>query len=346
MPRSEILARLRHLEPSKPFRSTFQYNNLMYMAAGVLAERLAGVSWEELVRRRLFEPIGMKSANYSVEDAGKSGDWALSYGEGGREIPPTRSVESICPAGCINANLEEMTRYLQFHLGRGSIGGMKVMAPTQLERMLVPTAFVPAGGFGPEALGPTAYGLGLDIAQYRGHRLAFHTGTIGGYHALLSFLPGDGIGVVVLQNRVARAVPQLLSFSIYDRLLGLERTGWTKHFAESDAAQKAKTDAEKRAAEGKRKPGTQPSHELSAYAGVFRHAAYGDLHVERKGGALEAAFGGQPARQLTHFHYDVFVSGEQQTRARFLSNGDGEIDQVAIRLEPAVNDIVFERIKP
>jgi hypothetical protein len=239
-----------------------------------------------------------------------------------------------------------MTRYLQFHLGRGSIGGAKAMAPAQLERMLAPVAFVPAGGFGPDALGPTAYGLGLDIAQYRGHRLAFHTGTIGGYHALLSFLPDDGSGVVVLQNRVARAVPQLLSFSIYDRLLGLERTDWTKRFIDSDAAQKAKTDAEKKAAEGRRKPGTRPSHELGAYTGVFRHPAYGDLRVERKGDALETAFGAQRARPLTHFHYDVFVSGEQRTRARFLSNGDGEIDQVAIKLEPAVKDIVFERVRP
>src|SRR5262249_7977223 len=45
--RDQLVARLRYLEPSKPIRSTFQYNNLMFVTAGYLAGQVAGTSWEE-----------------------------------------------------------------------------------------------------------------------------------------------------------------------------------------------------------------------------------------------------------------------------------------------------------
>ena len=48
--RAELVARLRHLEPTQDFRATWQYQNLMYLTAGYLAGRIAGQDWEELVR--------------------------------------------------------------------------------------------------------------------------------------------------------------------------------------------------------------------------------------------------------------------------------------------------------
>lgn len=351
--RNEIFGRLRHLEASRDFRSTFQYNNLLYMAAGVVAERAAGGggrTWEDLVRERLFEPVGMPTANFSVTASERSGDWSLNYAldkdETLKPIPATYAVESICPAGCINASLEEMSRYLQFHLARGLTGGgQRVLAASHFDRMREPRIFIPAGSFGPERLGPGFYGMGVAVMTYRGHRLVFHTGTIGGYHALLAFLPEDNAGVVILQNRVARAVPQLLSWTVWDRLLGLEDGGWLAKFAEDEKAAKAKTEAARRAVEAKRQSGTALSHPLAAYAGTYRHAAYGEVKVEEHEGALRFRFGPR-VRPLEHFHYDVFRydSEPPMQRLRFLTNVDGEVDQLAARMEPAVPEIVFTRV--
>ncbi len=57
--RRQMFDRLQHLEPSADFRTTFQYQNLMFMTAGYLAQEMTGHTWEDLVRARLFEPLGM-----------------------------------------------------------------------------------------------------------------------------------------------------------------------------------------------------------------------------------------------------------------------------------------------
>ncbi|MCC6537373.1 MAG: DUF3471 domain-containing protein, partial [Bryobacterales bacterium] len=204
---------------------------------------------------------------------------------------------------------------------------------------------VPAGGFGPERLGPGTYGMGLVAMRYRGRLLVFHTGTIGGYHALLAYLPEERAGVTILQNRVARNVPQLLSWWVWDRVLGLEESGWFDKFAADEKAQQEKAAAVRAESDKKRRTGTSPSRQAVEFAGVYTHPAYGEAHVEADSeGKLTLHYGGR-ARKLTHWHYDVFVApgGDQPQLWRFIADTDGEVRDVAVRLEPAVAEIVFVR---
>src|SRR5687767_4806479 len=66
--RKEMYERLRFLEPSATFRQIYQYNNLMFMTAGVLTERITGDSWENLIKQRIFTPLGMTRSNTSVRE--------------------------------------------------------------------------------------------------------------------------------------------------------------------------------------------------------------------------------------------------------------------------------------
>src|SRR5215468_6078573 len=79
--RKELYDRLRYLEPSRPLHAKYQYNNLMFMTAGLLVERLSGVTWEQFVRTRILDPLGMKNTNFSVSDSEKSSDFAQPYSE-------------------------------------------------------------------------------------------------------------------------------------------------------------------------------------------------------------------------------------------------------------------------
>src|SRR6516225_8911801 len=57
--RAEMLAAMRHIEPSRDIRTEFQYSNLGYNIASIVAERITGRSWEELTRTRIAEPLKM-----------------------------------------------------------------------------------------------------------------------------------------------------------------------------------------------------------------------------------------------------------------------------------------------
>src|SRR6185436_15542982 len=73
--RAAMVHRLPYLPESKDFRTDFQYNNLMFLTAGYLAERVGGKTWEELVRARVFAPLGMQRSNFSVRDSQKDSDF-------------------------------------------------------------------------------------------------------------------------------------------------------------------------------------------------------------------------------------------------------------------------------
>jgi CubicO group peptidase (beta-lactamase class C family) len=340
--RRQMFDSLRYLEPSKDFRTTYQYNNLMFMAAGYLAGRIAGVSWEELARRRVLEPAGMRSANFSVRESERSGDFARHYAEtrGNLEETPFRVIDEVGPAGSINANLEDMIRYLEYHLKDSAPG---------LREMRKPQTLMPAGALPEfEGFGTNSYGMGLFLTTYRGHELVYHTGTIGGYHALLSYLPKDRMGVVLLQNRLARPLPQILSLRIYDRLLALPPIDRVAAFKAAGRKQVAEDEKARQASDARRKPGTRPSHALPEYAGRFEHPAYGEIEVKLESGRL-TLWRNLDAFVLTHYHYDVFETPESDQnpmsglKVRFLTGVDGGIDEVALKLEPAAKEIVFTR---
>jgi CubicO group peptidase (beta-lactamase class C family) len=126
--REDLLRRLQYLEPSKPLRTTFQYNNLMFMTAGYIAGQLNGTSWEDAITQRIFKPLEMTGTNFSELDTQNSADFAQPYRKGSdlkaelKRIPFDAQCPNRCamgPAGEINSNVEDMSKYLLFHMGKG-----------------------------------------------------------------------------------------------------------------------------------------------------------------------------------------------------------------------------------
>jgi CubicO group peptidase (beta-lactamase class C family) len=364
MLRSEILGALRHLEPSRDLRAEWQYNNVMYIAAGCVDEHLSGRPWEDLVRDRVFRPLGMLASNFSVAESQKSDDHAIPYAKAGGHIHrlPFYRDEALAPAGGINSNAEEMARYLVMHIDGGRFEGKRVISRATAELLRTPQAVVPeapgplhAATF-PE-LGPTSYGLGFFLTSYRGRPLVWHSGSLSGFSALFSFLPREKIGVVVLANLSGhRPVPICVTRNLFDRLLGLDPVDWAARAREADRKAEADRRAARKAEAESRRPETRPSHAPADYAGDYRHPAYGTVRVLEAGGALTLTWHRATA-PLKHRHYDVFETavgdgdGEDdggpvpRVRVAFAYDPkDGHIDRLAMPLEPRVADIVFTRL--
>ena len=185
--RTELIAGLHHLEPSAPFRSKYQYQNLMFLTAGVVAERIGGKSWEELVEERIFRPLGMERANFSVDRMQQDDDFSYGYGaeqeiERVRRVRrvPFRNIDAIGPAGSINTSARELARYVLFHLAYGKVGDTQLLKEDSARLMQLPQ-MVMTGPLqerlqdGPEISDPT-YGLGLMVGGYRGRKHSCRSG--------------------------------------------------------------------------------------------------------------------------------------------------------------------------
>jgi CubicO group peptidase (beta-lactamase class C family) len=344
--RKDLVDGLRYLEPSKDFRTTFQYQNLMFLTAGYLGGHIAGMSWEDLVRKTVFRPLEMTSSNFSVTDSQKTSDYSLPYTvekETIKEIP-FRNIDSIGPAGSINSNVEDMAKYVMMHMAKGR----GVMSARNAAQMQTPQMSIAGPGQDKE-LGAQSYGMGFFLTSYRGHYLVHHGGNIDGFSALVTFLPQDNIGMVILTNQNGSPVPTVVSYNVYDRLLGLDQVEWTARMKDQQAKAKAASEDAKKKGYTPQHKGTRPSHELAEYAGEYQHPAYGTAKVGLENGALTFSFN-QLGGKMEHFHYDVFEVAEipqdpfSKMKVSFHSGLQGDVDSLSLPLESTVKEIAFTRL--
>jgi CubicO group peptidase (beta-lactamase class C family) len=354
--RKELFERLKYLEPTQPFRQTFLYNNMMYAGAGYVVELLSGRKWEDFLRARVLDPLGMTSTVFSIADLEKAPEHGVPYTERRDSfdlysIPYYSEAEGVGPAGSMNSNLEDMSRWVIAQLSEGRLEGKQVIPTAVIKATMAPALAMPnaaleARGFG-ELLN-AAYGTGRWTASYRGHLVSYHGGDINGFHSQVGVMPYDGIGVVVLViGDHAAPLYNVVSYNVYERMLGLEQTPWSeRQLAIRLKGKEAGKQARAKAGAG-RVAGTKPSHPLDDYTGEFDHPAYGVVTIAKKDEGLLFDFH-KIKLPLAHFHYDRFDTPDDeqdgQWSVNFGTSPQGEIDRALISLDEA--EVVFQRRVP
>lgn len=347
--REVLYNRLRYLEPTAELRETWQYQNLMYMTAGYLVGQINDESWEATVKRSIFEPLGMKATNFSVEDTKKNSNHALPYQEKEEKITlmPFRNLDAVAPAGAINSNAEDMAKWLQMLLNEGNFDGKQILSAASLKEMYKPQMVMP-GDISQDEIFYTSYGLGWMLTAYRGHLRVEHGGNIDGFTSSVCFMPRNGIGVVVMANMNGTAFNQIIRNNVIDRLLGGEIKDWNSILLE-----KRKEMLEAEASKEKQEDivqikNTKPALDLKEYTGKYENLGYGVLEITLKNDTLFAEMNGE-AVELKHYHFDVFTTGSLvgELKLQFVMNVNAEISEVAIPLEMSLGKpLIFKKLPP
>lgn len=346
--RKEVVDRLRYLEPNKDFRTVWQYQNLMYLTAGYLVEVVSGLTWEEFVKQRIFAPLGMARSNVSVEVSRQDADAALPYKEedGKLELLPFRNIDMVGPAGSINASINDVAQWVLLQLGKGKHGDRQVISEGQVTQMHSPQMVMPDSGKHKE-MPHSSYGMGWFVQPYRGHNFIHHGGNIDGFSAMVTFMPGENLGVAVLTNLNGCPAGMIVALNAYDRLLGLDQVDWNERDKKDWAEIKAATAKSKEKSAAEAKANTQPSHPLADYAGQFAHPGYGVFTVSQEGEGLSALYNGE-RYALNHYHYDIFEMTNKlfdiSLKVSFHTNPQGDIEGLTAPLESSVPDIKFTRL--
>lgn len=345
--RSEMFARLRHLEPSKDIRAVFQYNNLMYLAAGMLIERIAGMSWEEFMQARLLTPLGMTRTNLSVTTSQTLDDFAKPYHKHKNDITevPFHNIDAIGPAGAINSSINDLTQWLKLNLNKGKRGDAQVISEAMLNDIFAPHMVMAGAPASDPEIGQSAYSLGWMVTAYRGHVMLQHGGGIDGFISLVTLMPNDGVGIVALTNLDASPLTSYITFNALDRLLKLKPAPWMKRMQENEAKMKAAAaEAEAKKASPKH---TSPIRTLEEYAGEYEHAGYGRARLSVEAEQLHLHYNSFDV-PLTHVKGDAFEGNLEMLdlyfKFAFGSDLEGNINTVSLVMDPSIKPIVFSRI--
>jgi CubicO group peptidase (beta-lactamase class C family) len=351
--RRELIEKLPFLEPNRDLRTTYQYNNLMFTAAGVIIERISGGTWEDFIQKEIFDKLGMSHSQFSVETSKVTDDAALPYvpEKKGFKRVPFGNVDALGPAGGINSCAADLTNWVKLQLARGKFNGEQLISEAALEETHQPNIIVPPGNWdlidqSPE-FGPVSYAMGWNTHDYRGHRMLRHSGGLDGFSCLTTLLPDDQLGFVVLTNCGDSNYSYVPSFILADHFLGLEKLHWNERLLNDSKRTKKAAQAAAKKEKGQRLVGTQPSRSLKEYAGRYEHPAYGILHISHKDKALTAQHNLLDFK-LVHYHYDVFELVNDlysmRIKANFTADSRGHISAVSLPLETHVKPIVFTRL--
>jgi CubicO group peptidase (beta-lactamase class C family) len=351
--RKELFDRLKYLEPQEPMRETFLYNNLMFAAVGQVIEMKSGKKWEDFVRERIFTPLGMSTTCYTIADMLKQPDYGVAFREKRDsfelyKIPYYEDTEGVAPAGAVISNIDELSHWLIALMNEGKYNGKQVLPANVLKATLQPAIALPnAAG---EALGywevlNSAYGMGRQTASYRGKLLTFHGGDLPGFHSQISFMPNDRIGVIVLvQTDHSAPLYNIISYNVYERLLGMDHTPWSQRQLQQRLANKKAATESRTKAGADRVPNTKPSHALGDYVAEYENPAYGILKIELQGDQMQFGFH-EFHFPMSHFHYDRFDTPDDEQYGKFSvnfrTNPQGDVDQAVISLDQA--EVVFTR---
>jgi CubicO group peptidase (beta-lactamase class C family) len=307
---NEVMRRIAYLEPSTSFRTTFGYQNIMYLAAGQLIEAVAGVSWDDFIRERIFGPLEMSDSHPSLATVDEHGNVARPHALVDGSMTRIRPHDgfNMNPAGSIYSSVNDMLAWVRLAMDRGVYKGRRLLSSGASQMTQTPQMPIAQSAWAEmfpdvEFL---SYAAGWFVCSYRGVTVVTHGGNIDGMSAVAAVVPDKGFGVVAFANVNTCRLPQAIVFQSIDDLIFGGSTDRLSEFCARERFSRERLDF----AEADRKrstiANTTPSRPLEAYVGVYEDAFYGSARVSLRDGKLHLSFIGFEG-PLEHWHFDSFT---------------------------------------
>lgn len=334
----EVLNKMRYVEPSYSLRASFIYQNIFYLAAGKVIERISGQKWEDFIQSRIFQPLGMMRAFATLTAAKDINHSKPHYLVNGsiKTIEAT-NADHIGPAGSVNASIDDMSKWMICMLDSSKYAGGRLLKATTWKEMFKPQVIVPANQFYPtmQLTQPnwTTYGLGWFQHDYKGKKINFHTGSLAGEIAINAQLPDSKLGIYVFGNLDHAEIRHALLYKAFDLFaLGGSRD-WSAEFLTLYKDIQAKSDKVEKDFEAKRITNTNPTKPLEEYAGKYSHPLYGELEIIVRDNKLICNANNHLKATLSHWHYDTFRGTYEKdwygnALATFILGATGKIEKI------------------
>ncbi|HQW67082.1 MAG TPA: serine hydrolase [Gemmatimonadales bacterium] len=318
LPTDSIVRKIRGLPPRTSFRSTYEYNNIMFAVAGELIPAVTGESWAAFVTRRILKPLGMTRSVATLAERGANGNDAAPHidheftGKPVEVIPD--SIDNIAAAASIQSTVQDVAKWVATQLDSGRVaGGAPLWKPTTT-RMLwgMQTAIPinpPAPEFSPLVTNYSGYALGFVLRQFRGHQVVMHTGGLNGMVTQVTLFPAERLGIIVLTNN-QEPIIGALTWTLADAMLGSTGFDWVAAARAQRTRTITEANAEVAKAMAAENHAIQPTATRRQMAGAYRDAWYGDLRVVEQGEGLALLWQHSPrmAADLHHFRGDTWIA--------------------------------------
>jgi CubicO group peptidase (beta-lactamase class C family) len=354
--REEMIAGLKHLKPVTSFRSTFAYDNQLYMVAGEIIPAVTGTSWEDFVEARIFEPLDLAPCAVTGKRIQATENVASPHArvEGDLKVIEPSDISTVAAAGAIWCNITNMATWVELQLSAGKTeNGTELFSVERHKEMWSPQTLMPVSKqvYEWSRTHFSAYGLGWGLSDYDGYLRVLHTGGVPGMVSWVSMLPELNLGVVVLTNQQSSAAMASVAIQIIKSFTSIGRQDWVATFAELVKEGEAEADKviEEATAKASSDRGT-PSLALEQYAGTYRDPWRGDVTIRLDNGSLVLKFSRTDKLEgaMEHYQHDTFIvrwfdrSLEADAYVKFGLSYAGEIESMTMQAVSPRTDFSYD----
>ena len=344
--REYIRNAIRYIKPVTSFRSKFAYQNGLWLYVSKIIEKYYGKKWEQLVNEKIFKPLNMTDSSCDMESfINSKNSSSYHYSEKGKIIALEKNWKfgywsyTAGPAGGINSNIEDMSKWLIFQMNEGKIGEKQIVSKESFQAIHTPKTNIL---FSSEQDKNIYYCMGWMYQEHKPYPIIWHNGgTL--MKTMLAYIPEQKIGIVILSNYVTDLPEQLASrfFKAYSLLSVKDIDNNIQK--ELDEIKKDELNAEKT---------LKPEEILNPmdddkYTGEFYNAIYGKITIKNINGKLNIDIGPNKVNiLLKHFNGNVFTAkwpfydeSDGQSYAILTQNPDGTILNVRLTNIDQDNDM-------
>ena len=256
----QIVAAMRWVKPITSFRSSYAYVNSPHLVAGKLVAKWAKApNWEAVLQDRILDPLGMESTTWTAEGLDGNPNSASGHARVDGKVKKIAAGPfpyTFGPAGALNSNLHDMSRWLRMQLNGGEFEGKRLVSEKNLMVTRTPQTVLSPSAF---------YCMGWLAITSNGHPIVWHNGGTPGHTTFVGMQPQDKLGVIILSNLGGTQMPDAVGIRFFDLVRGYEGPDYNSIFLA-----------------GHKQPTFPPVLDkgfLPEMAGRFHHPALGDMRV-------------------------------------------------------------------
>lgn len=307
IPSDSVLYKMREVDKTYSLRSSFIYQNIFYLAAGKVIEKVSGKNWGEFLKERIYDPLGMTNTHAilgSIQHIENKADAHYEIDGKITKIEQT-SVDEVGPAGSMWSSIDDIGKWIQFLLNDGKANSKTLLSEKNFNELFKVHQIVPKEQFYPtqQITKPnfTTYGLGWFQHDYKGKMVQFHTGSLPGMVAIAGMIPEDEIGVYVMGNLDHVELRHAIMYTVFDLFTeGKLSRNWSEElYPIYHPDESSRSDFKPIA-------NTSPMLKEDKLIGTYMNKQYGWVKITLDNGSLKFNLNDTVYGDVKHWHYSTY----------------------------------------
>lgn len=355
---ADIIHNLRHLKQTSPFRTKYDYDNLLFVVAGEVVTRVSGTGWEEFVETRIMQPLGMTGSSASFKGLKEKSNIIDAHVpvDGILQVVAKQENRLHNSSGGIYSNISDMSKWVIMQMNRGKYGPnleQQIFSEEVHHEMWTPQTIKPVRPGGPYKTIFSAYGLGWDLADINGYLQVSHTGTHTGIVTRVTMLPEMKLGIIVLTNQQSTEAYNAITYTIIDSYLGIKGIDRVKTLKESSfrrLTEAAAITEEVWAKVEAQRAKSDNQLDKSLYTGTYSDMWFGDIVISEVNGNLRFTAVRSPRLRGDMYYYtgNTFIirwydrSMDADAFAVFTLDREGKPERIRMEAISPLTDFSFD----